>query len=420
MYALADCNNFYASCERVFEPKLERRPVIVLSNNDGCVVARSQEAKDAGIAMGEPVFKCRDRIRRHRIVVRSSNYTLYQDLSNRVVQSIQHFVPDVEIYSIDEVFLDLDPLTRRDHEAVCRETRAAAGQWTGIPISIGIGPTKTLAKIANRFAKRTPELEGVCRLPDAGPERDRMLAAVDVRDIWGVGRRWAARLRELGVHTALDMSRMPTAELRSGFNVVAMRTGMELRGIPCQELQDVAMPRKTLVRSRSFGEMVTEWADMSEAIASHAIRAAEKLRIEGARAGQLAVFISTNRFRDDLPQYHRSGSEELLPATSTTPVILKKALAIGRRLWKDGYHYKKAGVMLSELTFGGDQGVLFDQRDQGRDERLMHAMDQVNLRMGSGTLRPMASGLTRRNWKMAQRHRSPRYTTRWDELPKTR
>ena len=165
MYALADCNNFYASCERVFDPKLEGQPVIVLSNNDGCVVARSQEAKDAGIGMGEPVFKCRDRIRRHRIVVRSSNYTLYQDLSNRVVQSIQHFVPDVEIYSIDEVFLDLDPLTRRDHEAVCRETRAAAGRWTGIPISIGIGPTKTLAKIANRFAKRTPVRSGIACLP---------------------------------------------------------------------------------------------------------------------------------------------------------------------------------------------------------------------------------------------------------------
>ncbi|MCH2160427.1 MAG: Y-family DNA polymerase [Phycisphaerales bacterium] len=420
MYALADCNNFYASCERVFDPKLERRPVIVLSNNDGCVVARSQEAKDAGIGMGEPVFKCRDRIRRHRIVVRSSNYALYQDLSHRVVQSIQHFVPDVEIYSIDEAFLDLDPLARRDHEAVCRETRAAAGQWTGIPLSIGIGPTKTLAKLANRFAKRTPALKGVCRLPDAGPDRDRMLAAVDVRDIWGVGHRWAARLRELGVHTALDMSRMPTAELRSGFNVVAMRTGMELRGISCQELQDVAMPRKTMVRSRSFGEMVTEWADMSEAIASHAIRAAEKLRKESARAALLSVFMATNRFRDDLPQYHRSGSEELLPATSTTPVILKKALAIGRRLWKDGYHYKKAGVMLSDITFGETQGVLFDPRDHPRDERLMHAVDQVNLKMGSGTLRPAASGLTRRNWRMAQRHRSPRYTTRWDELPKTR
>ena len=179
------------------------------------------------------------------------------------------------------------------------------------------------------------------------------------------------------------------------------------------------MPRKTLVRSRSFGKMVTEWSDMSEAIATHATRAAEKLRVEGARAAQLSVFMSTNRFREDLPQYHRSGCEELLPATSTTPVILRKALTIGRQLWKDGYQYKKAGVMLSEITFGETQGVLFDPRDQPRDDRLMQAMDQVNLKMGSGTLRPAANGTRPRNWKMAQEHRSPRYTTRWDELPRT-
>ena len=420
MYALADCNNFYASCERVFDPKLEGKPVIVLSNNDGCVVARSQEAKDAGITMGEPLFKCRDRIRRHGIIVRSSNYALYQDLSNRVVQSIRHFIPDVEVYSIDEVFLDLDPLAGRDLEAICRNARTAVGQWTGIPISIGIGPTKTLAKIANRFAKRNPELSGVCHLPTTGTERDHMLATVDVQDIWGVGRRWAARLRQLGVHTALDMSRMPTAELRRRFNVVAMRTGMELRGVACQEIQDLAIPRKTMVRSRSFGEMVTEWEDMAEAIASHAIRAAEKLRAEGARAAQLSVFIDTNRFRTDLPQYHRSGCEELLPATNTTPVILKKALAIGQHLWKNGYHYKKAGVMLSEITFGATQAGLFDPREPQRDKRLMQAMDQVNMKMGSGTLHPAASGLTRRAWAMAQRFRSPRYTTRWDELPRSR
>ena len=420
MYALADCNNFYASCERVFDPALQGRPVIVLSNNDGCVVARSQEAKDVGIGMGEPVFKCREQIRKHGIVVRSSNYALYQDLSHRVVQSIQYFVPDVEIYSIDEVFLDLDPLAGRNIEAICRDTRRAVGQWTGIPISIGIAPTKTLAKVANRFAKRCPELKGVCRLPDVGPKRDRMLAAVDVQDVWGVGRRWARRLRELGVHTALDMSRMPTAELRRCFNVVAMRTGMELRGISCQEIQDLAIPRKTMVRSRSFGAMVTDWSEMSEAIATHATRAAEKLRAEGASAAQLSVFLATNRFRNDLPQYHRSAAVELFPPTNVTPVILRNALSIGQNLWKDGYHYKKAGVMLSEITFGPTQGALFSPREPHRDKRLMQAMDKVNLKMGRGTLHPAASGLGRRGWAMAQRFRSPRYTTRWDELPRTR
>lgn len=419
-YALADCNNFYASCERIFDPKLEGRPVIVLSNNDGCVVARSQEAKDLGIGMGEPVFKCRERIRRHDIVVRSSNYTLYHDISHRVVQSILRFVPDVEIYSIDEVFLDLGSIRGRDIETTCREMREAVGRWTGIPISIGTGSTKTLAKVANRVAKRDPGRGGVCGVPDDRMERERMLASVDVQDVWGVGRRWAARLRELGVHTALDMSRMPTTELRRCFNVVAMRTGMELRGDSCLELQEVAMPRKTMVRSRSFGSMVTEWSEMSEAIATHAIRAAEKLRIEGARAARLTVFLSTNGFREDLPQYHRSGSEELVPDTDTTPVILKRALAIGRRLWKDGYHYKKAGVVLSEIAFGAAQGGLFDPRDHDRDHRLMEVMDRVNARMGSGTVRPAAGATRRRGWRMAQRCRSPRYTTRWDELPRTR
>ncbi len=419
-YALADCNNFYASCERIFDPKLEGRPVIVLSNNDGCVVARSQEAKDLGIGMGEPVFKCRERIRRHDIVVRSSNYTLYHDISHRVVQSILRFVPDVEIYSIDEVFLDLGSIRGRDIETTCREMREAVGRWTGIPISIGTGSTKTLAKVANRVAKRDPRCGGVCGVPDDRMERERMLASVDVQDVWGVGRRWAARLRELGVHTALDMSRMPTTELRRCFNVVAMRTGMELRGDSCLELQEVAMPRKTMVRSRSFGSMVTEWSEMSEAIATHAIRAAEKLRIEGARAARLTVFLSTNGFREDLPQYHRSGSEELVPDTDTTPEILKRALAIGRRLWKDGYHYKKAGVVLSEIAFGAAQGGLFDPRDRDRDQRLMEVMDRVNARMGSGTVRPAVGATRRRGWMMAQRCRSPRYTTRWDELPRTR
>ena len=287
MYALADGNHFYASCERVFAPSLERHPVIVLSNNDGCVVARSQDVKDLGIVMGEPVFKCRDRLRRHRIAVRSSNHARYHDVSHRVVQSMLHFVPDIEIYSIDEVFLDLDPLAGCDLEAVSRKARSAVAQWTGIPISVGIGPIRTLAKIANHIAKRHPDLRGVCRLPDVEKDRADMLGAIDVWDVWGVGRRWGARLREPGVHTAPDLSRVPTTELRWCFNVVAMRTGLELRGESCLEVQDVALPRKTMVRSRSFGTMVTEWSDMAEAIATHAIRAAEKLRVEAARAAQL-------------------------------------------------------------------------------------------------------------------------------------
>ena len=421
MYALVDCNNFYASCERVFDPSLEHRPVVVLSNNDGCVIARSQEAKDLGIGMGEPIFKCRDRIRAHDIVVRSSNYTLYQDLSRRVVETIRHFVPDIEVYSIDEVFLDLVPMVDRDLEALSRTVRHTVRQWTGIPVSIGLGTTKTLAKAANRIAKRTPGSDGFHRFPDDDPQRTRTLEAIGIQDVWGIGRRWARRFNDLGIRTALDLSRVPPSEVRRNFNVVAMRTALELRGVPCQQLETVPEPRQTLVRSRSFGEMVTEWTDLSEAIATHATRAAEKLRAEGGRAGRLSVFLNTNRFREDLPQYHRSGTCELLPHTSTTPVILGKAMEIGRRLWRAGFHYKKAGVMLSELAFEHAQTSLFDDRDHARDERLMATLDRINQTMGARTLQPAAVGRTnRQRWQMKQQFRSPKYTTRWSDLPRTR
>ena len=421
MLALADCNNFYVSCERVFRPELENRPVVVLSNNDGCVIARSQEAKDLGIGMGEPIFKCRDRIRKHDIVVRSSNYTLYQDLSRRVVETIRHFVPDIEVYSIDEVFLDLVPMVERDLEALSRTVRHTVRKWTGIPVSIGLGTTKTLAKAANRIAKRRPGADGFHRFPDADPERTRTLEAIGIQDVWGIGRRWARRFTDLGIRTALDLSRVPPSEVRRNFNVVAMRTALELRGVPCQQLETVPEPRQTLVRSRSFGEMVTEWTDLSEAIATHATRAAEKLRAEGGRAGRLSVFLNTNRFREDLPQYHRSGTCELLPHTNTTPVILGKAMEIGRRLWRAGFHYKKAGVMLSELAFEHAQTSLFDDRDHARDERLMATLDRINQKMGAHTLHPAATGRPdRQRWQMKRRFHSPKYTTRWSDLPKTR
>ena len=420
MYALVDCNNFYASCERVFQPGLERRAVIVLSNNDGCVIARSQEAKDLGIDMGEPLFKCRKRIQRHRIAVRSSNYALYEDMSRRVVQTIMRFIPDIEVYSIDEVFLDLDPLAGRDLESLCRTTRSTVKQWTGIPVSVGIGPTRTLAKLANRIAKRTPAVDGVFVFPTEEPERSRLLRSVEIEDVWGIGRRWSKRLRKLGIRTALDMSRAPATEIRRNFNIVAMHTALELRGTPCLAFEPEQPLRQTLVRSRSFGAMVEDREELLEAIATHAVRAAEKLRAEEARAGRLSVFIHTNRFREDLPQHGGSGSCELLPATSATPVILARALEIGRSLWRPGHRYKKAGVMLSEIVRGPVQEGLFEPRDSERDDRLMQTMDRINDKMGSGTLRPGASPFRRGRWAMNQEHRSPRFTTRWDELPRTR
>ena len=419
MYALADCNNFYASCERVFDPSLEGRPVVVLSNNDGCVIARSQEAKTLGVRMGEPIFKCRQRVKDDSLVIRSSNYTLYDDMSRRVVESIREFIPDIEIYSIDEVFLDLRTLSGRNVDLLCRRVRRAVLQWTGIPISIGIGTTKTLAKLANRIAKKDTSTGGVHRMPEHETDRTSTLENVAVEDVWGIGRRWAKRLHDLGIRTALDLSRVPPMEIRRGFNVVAMRTALELRGTPCQDVEQVESHRKTLVRSRSFGSMVTRWEDMSEAIASHATRAAEKLRSEGGHAGRISIHVQTNRFRDDLPQYGRSGSRELQPSTNVTPVILAHALDLGRSLWRPGYHYKKAGVVLSELTFEGVQGALFDRRDHERDDRLMATVDRINQRMGAKTVHPAATGfMNRQSWAMRQSFRSPRYTTRWTDIPR--
>ena len=420
MYALIDCNNFYASCERVFEPRLENKPVVVLSNNDGCVVARSQEAKDLGIRMGEPVFKCRPIIERHHVVVRSSNYTLYENMSRRVVQSIAQVAPDIEIYSIDEVFVNLVPFAHRNLITLGREAVSIVKKWTGIPVSVGIGPTKTLAKLANRIAKKNPEHRSVYMLSEHEPDRETALKSVAVEDVWGIGSRWGRQLHQLGVYTAFDMSRIPTSEIRRRFNVVAMRTALELRGVACHELEETPPPRKSLVRSRSFGKPVTRWEDMSEAIASHSTRAAEKLRMEGATAGYISVFMHTNRHRSDLPQWSGSGSFELQPPSDVTPIIVRNALRIGERIWRDGYAYKKAGVMVGDIHRGRIQGSLFDTRDHERDTRLMNAMDKINTKMGSGTLQPAASGIGKGSWGMLQEHRSPRYTTRWDELPRTR
>lgn len=419
MYALADCNNFYANCERIFEPSLTRRPIIVLSNNDGCVVARSQEAKLLGIQMGQPVFQCRDVIKANNIVVRSSNYALYEDMSRRVINSILHYVPDVEIYSIDEVFCDLNPMAGRDLDQLCRTIRKSVLQWTGVPISVGIGPTKTLAKLANRIAKKGSFVDSTYRFPNKDEDRKSVLSSCPVDEVWGIGSRWSKRLNGIGIRTALELSLARPEDIRRHLNATAMQTAIELSGIACQGIEDGGIQRKTLVRSCSFGKVVDQWWDMSQAIASHAVRAAEKLRGEGGAAGRISVFIQTNRFREDLRQHNASASARLLPSTSVTPVIVEEALRLGRQLWKPNYAYKKSGVMLSEMTFGQVQGSLFSDRNSEQDVRLMQVMDQINMKMGSGTLYPAAQGVDRSSWSMRRSHCSPRYTTRWEELPRT-
>ena len=416
MYALADCNNFYASCERVFEPHLEQKPVVVLSNNDGCIIARSQEAKDIGFKMGEPIFKCRDRVKQHNVIVRSSNFSLYGDMSRRVMQTIRLFAPDVEIYSIDEAFIKLDGLRGigHDFEKEMRRMRSAVLQWTGIPISIGIGKTKTLAKLANHYAKKNIETAGVSQIPQNPNE---MLRKVEVGDIWGIGRRWSEKFRNIGVRTALDLAQLDPKLIQQKFNVVAMKTAMELRGRTHFRLEQSPEQRKTLLRSRSFSKSVTTWHELSESIASHATRAAEKLRNEDLVAGVLKVFFHTSLFNHKKPRHSASATIELIPPTNITHTIIKAALGSAHPLWKEGFEYKRAGVYLIDLAKEQVQASLFESKeDKLLDKRMMSVLDAVNRSMGAGTLHFAATGFTK-VMQMRQLQRSPRYTTHWDELP---
>ena len=414
MYALADCNNFYASCERVFEPHLEQKPVVVLSNNDGCIIARSQEAKDVGFKMGEPIFKCRDRVKQHNVIVRSSNFSLYGDMSRRVMQTIRLFAPDVEIYSIDEAFIKLDGLIGRDYEKEMRRMRSAVLQWTGIPISIGIGKTKTLAKLANHYAKKNIETAGVSQIPQNPNE---MLRKVEVGDIWGIGRRWSEKFRNIGVRTAFDLAQLDPKLIQKKFNIVAMKTAMELRGRTHFRLEQSPEQRKTLLRSRSFAKPVTTWHELSESIASHATRAAEKLRNEDLVAKVLKVFFHTSLFNHKKPRHSASATIELIPPTNITHTIIKAALGSARPLWKEGFEYKRAGVYLIDLAKEQVQASLFESKeDKLLDKRMMSVLDAVNRSMGAGTLHFAATGFTK-VMQMRQLQRSPRYTTHWDELP---
>jgi len=417
MYALADCNNFYASCERVFEPHLENKPLVVLSNNDGCVIARSQEAKALGFKVGDPIFKFKDTVRQHNVIVRSSNFALYGDMSRRVMQTIRLFSPDVEVYSIDEAFIKLDGLKGRNHEEVMRQMRAAILQWTGIPVSIGIGRTKTLAKLANHYAKQNPRMGGVARVPQPP---DEMLQAVEIEDVWGIGRKWSEKLRNIGIKTAFDLASMDSENIRRSFNSIAMKTAMELRGHTHFRLEQTPEQRKTLLRSRSFAKPIESWQEMSEAIASHATRAAEKLRNEDLVAKVLHVFFHTSLFnpRNSRNRHFASATIELIPPTNVTHTIIKAALSIAKPIWKCNFKYKRAGVQLLELSSGPVQCSLFDApEEQAKDKRMMQLLDAVNASMGAGTLHYAATGFTK-VMQMKQLQKSPRYTTHWDELPK--
>jgi DNA polymerase V len=414
MFALIDCNNFYVSCERLFQPALMGKAVVVLSNNDGCVIARSDEAKALGIPMGLPAFKLAALVKAHAIEVYSSNYTLYGDLSARVMTTLTQWTPEVEVYSIDEAFLQFAPLPLDALTAYGQTMRATIQQWTGIPVSIGIGPTKTLAKLANRLAKRSPEAQGVVTLT-VPSEIDTTLARTPVADIWGIGPGYTRRLKAHAITTALQLRDAHDRWIRQQLGVVGQRLVWELRGISCLPLALCPPPKQSLMVSRSFGRPITTLIEMREAVATYMTRAAEKLRRHQVAAGVLTVFLMTNRFTDE-PHYTNSVTIPLPVATQDTAELIRYALRGVEQIFRVGYRYQKAGVILTALVPTHQiQAHLFDRHDRERSTKLMAAIDTINTAWGAGTVRYAAVGL-QPGWLMRCARRSRRYTTRWREL----
>ena len=421
VFALVDCNNIYASCERLFNPKLKDRPVVVLSNNDGCVVARSAEVKALGIPMGVPWFKIQQEAKRYGIVAFSSNYALYADMSNRVVEVLSQFSPNIEVYSIDESFLELSGFEWLCYQSYGAEIRQRVADWLGLAVCVGIGPTKTLAKLANHSAKKNLAGHGgVCDFLTMRPdELTALLAGIPVCEVWGIGRKITAHLEEMGITTALQLREADAETIRTRFSVVVERTVRELRGTSCLELEEVVPDKQQIMCSRSFGALVYERAELEEAVASYIARVAQKLRAQDALAGALQVYIRTNVFKPEVPQYQKALTAPLPEATSDTRILTGWALRILKRIYRPGYGYHKAGVMLLGITPKGlQQFSLFAPSGvaSAGSEKLMEALDGINQRYGRGTLRLAAEGVEK-GWQMRRGNLSPRYTTDWAGLP---
>lgn len=418
MYAIVDCNNFFASCERVFQPEFKNRPVVVLSNNDGCIISRSAEAKHLGVKMGAPYFQVRDELKQKGVKVFSSNYALYGDFSQRVINSLSEFVDrddDLEVYSIDEAFLHLTPLANlHDPVSYCHTIRTTVEQWTGIPVSIGIAPTKTLAKIANTIAKKYKGYGGVFHL-DTPQRHAKVLESTPVGEVWGVGRRLSKKLNGYGIFTALQLRDCNDAWIRKIGGVVVLRTVHELRGKPCFFSDAVPDTKKGIASTRSFGKAVTTLVDLQEAVSTYVSRAAVKLRRQQSAAGALHVFIRTSYYGDD-SKYHNSAWHELPVHTDSTPELIHHAMKMLGGMYREGLSYKKAGVMLSNIIpRDAVQLNVFDTMDRTQHSRAMQVMDRINLNYGNDIVRFAVSGKDR-PWIMRSDLCSKQYTTRWKDL----
>ena len=419
--ALIDCNNFYVSCERVFQPRLEGKPVVVLSNNDGCVVSRSQEVKDIGIKMAAPWFQIKDIAKRHGIIALSSNYTLYADFSNRVMRLLSQWSPDQEIYSIDESFLDMSG--RENLIQYAQVMRSKIKQYVGIPVCVGIATSKTLAKLANHVAKKNEHYHGVCNFNAMTTcELDTMLAQIAVGEVWGVGKRSTNHLQQMGINSVKDLKYSSAKYIHSEFGVIMKRIVAELNGEACIGLDEITLPRQQILCSRSFGIPITMLTDLEQAVVTYTTRAAEKLRSQHSLAGGIQVYIRTNPHktnsygRSNL-QYQPTILQSLFEPTNDTRLLCHAALSGLRQIYRDGYVYKKVGVMLTGIiTAAAKPRTLFeDITTQQKSTSLMNTIDQINRRMGSGTMKFLGEGV-RKDWAMRRGNMSQRYTTEWHEL----
>lgn len=420
LIALVDCNNFYVSCERVFRPDLIGKPVAVLSNNDGCIVARSQEVKDLGIKMGVPLFQIQQLVNQHQIQLFSSNYSLYADMSARVMATLEEFAPSLEVYSIDEAFLDLTGVypCHKDPIAYGQRIRKAVFRSTGIPVCVGMGPTKTLAKLANFAAKKWKKTGGVLDLSDS-VRREKLMRIVPVGEVWGIGTRTTAKLNQIGINTVWDLAIQPSKRIQAQFNIVVARTVLELNGTPCLELEEIAPHKQQIVCSRSFSRRLTERHELAAALAEFGSRAAEKLRKQGSAAGCVTVFIRTNPFSEREPQYQRAASIQLDVATQDTRVIVTAANRLLDEIYQPGYGYHKAGVQLGGIQSANRPGQidLFDFADDSlpaENRSLMQVIDRINRRYPKGIA--VASAGLDKTWKPKMERISQRYTTDWREL----
>jgi len=417
--ALIDVNNFYVSCERAFNPKLIGQPVVVLSNNDGCAVARSNEVKALGVPMGMPWFKLKQLAQQHGIIGLSSNYALYADMSNRVMSILRAYSPDQEVYSIDESFLDLTGFASRDLIQYGQHMRKRILRWTGLPVCVGIGSTKTLAKLANHCAKKQAVFNSVCNfntMPAAA--FDDLLGQLDVAEIWGVGRKLAPKLQVLGFNTVLDLKRANPERLRQQFSVVMEKTIRELNGTVCIELEEISPAKQQIVRSRSFGHAVSDYNSLAESITLYMSSAAQKLRTQQSFAGSVYVYIRTSPFKPDEPTYSNGLRIPLPNPTDDTRLLVNFALWGLKQIYKANYNYAKAGVMLGEIvSIEGVQTDLFSQMQATpKSSALMSTMDSINRKMGKESIKLASEGF-KRPWKMKQGNKSPSYTTKWEDVP---